>query len=239
MADNLPPPEERREVHLLDYWRTIWRGRWTILSIFVVVVTLVAIGTFTQTPIYRARATVEITPTSRKVAPVADVSEMGTGELGWFAEERYFNTQYEIIRSRDVAQRVFDRLDLYHHPQFVQSNDPIGALAGMIQVEPLNDTGIVEIGIESGDPQEAATWVNTVAEAYVSRNLGQAVEATSRAVKALLAEIAPLKEKLQDTQRDTFEFAEKANLYVPDLKSAAGANGETVEGQRKTRPRPR
>ncbi len=216
MTENPAPLDERREIHLLDYWRTIWRGRWTVLSIFVVVVTLVAIGTFTQKPIYRARATVEISPTSRKVAPVADVSDMGTGNLGWYAEERYFNTQYEIIRSRDVAQRVFERLDLYNHPRFKSVADPIGALSGMIQVEPIKDTGIVEISLEGGDPEEVTTWVNTIAEEYVDRNLDQAVQATSRAVTALLAEVAPLKAKLEDTQRDSFEFAERANLYVPE-----------------------
>src|SRR3989442_1544242 len=125
MSDNPIPLEEKREAHLLDYWRAVWRGRWTILSIFVVVVTLVAIGTFTQKPVYRASATVEITSQARKVAPVADVSELGTGGYGWFAEERYFNTQYEIIRSRDVAQRVFDKLDLYNHPMFRGSTDSV------------------------------------------------------------------------------------------------------------------
>src|SRR2546427_268763 len=124
MPDTLVPLEEKRDVHLLDYWRILWRGRWTILSIFVVVVTLVAIGTLTQKPGYRAQATVEISPQSRKGSPVAEV--------------------------------------------------------------------------------------------YVDRNRDQAVEATSRAVRALLSEIAPLREKLEDTQRSTFEFAERANLYVPE-----------------------
>src|SRR5262245_66609896 len=119
------PEEGAKELHLLDYWRTIWRGRWTVLGIFVVVVTLVAIGTFTQKPTYRAAATVEISPAAQKVTPMADVSDMGAGSYGWLAEERYFNTQYEIIKSRDVAQRVFDRLDLNNNPQFSKSKDPI------------------------------------------------------------------------------------------------------------------
>jgi capsular exopolysaccharide synthesis family protein len=216
MPEMLPSADEKRDVHLLDYWRSIWRGRWTILSIFVVVFTLVVIGTFTQKPIYRAQATVEITPQSRKVSPMADVAELGATQYGWFAEERYFNTQYEIIKSRDVAKRVFDSLDLYNHPQFKKSDDPIGTLSEMIAVEPVKDTGIVEIILEGQNPEEVASWVNTVAEAYVDRNIDQAVEATSRAVKALLSEIAPLREKLEDTQRDTFEFAERANLYVPE-----------------------
>jgi len=214
--ENAVPPEEKREIHISDYWRAIWRGRWTVLSIFVVVVTLVTVGTLTQKPIYRAVATIEITPQSRKVSPVADVAEPGSGSYGWTGEERYFNTQYEIIKSRDVARRVFDRLDLYNHPAFKNVNDPVDALAKMIQVEPVKDTGIVEVSLEGGNPQEVQTWVNTIAEAYVDRNLAQAVEATSKAVKALLSEIAPLREKLEDTQRNSYEFAEKANLYVPE-----------------------
>jgi capsular exopolysaccharide synthesis family protein len=147
---------------------------------------------------------------------VADVNEMGTAQYGWFAEERYFNTQYEIIKSRDIARRVLDRLDLYNHPQFKKSSDPIGDFSHMIEVEPVKDTGIVEISMEGLNPEEVATWVNTISEAYVDRNLDQTVEATSKAVKALFSEIAPLKEKLEDTQRTTFEFAEKANLYIPE-----------------------
>src|SRR5438093_2613532 len=216
MPDSLTPLEEKREVHLLDYWRTIWRGLWTILSIFVVVFTLVAIGTFTQKPSYRAQATVEITPQSRKVSPVAEVAETGMGQYGWYAEERYFNTQYEIIKSRDIARRVFDRLDLYNHPLFKKSTDSIGDFSQMIEVAPVKETGIVEISMEGPNPEEAATWVNAISEVYVDRNLDQVVEATSKAVKALLSEIAPLKEKLEDTQRTSFEFAEKANLYVPE-----------------------
>ncbi len=216
MSDNPLLSDDRREAHLLDYWRTIWRGRWTVLSIFAVVVTLVTIGTLTQKPIYRARATVEITPQSRKVSPVADVADMGTAGFGYYAEERYFNTQYEIVKSRDVAQRVMDQLDLYNHPSFKKSPDPVGAFAGMIQVQPVKDTGIVEITLEGPNPEEITTWVNATAEAYVQRNLDQAVQATTTAIRALFKNIAPLREKLEDTQKNSFEFAEKADLYVPE-----------------------
>src|SRR5262245_23451114 len=204
----------RQETDLRDYWRSIWRGRWTVLGIFVVVVTLVAVGTFTQTPIYSAKATVEISPQSRKVTPMADVADMGAGSYGWFAEERYFNTQYEIIKSRDVAQRVFDRLDLYSHPMFKRLKDPVGTFAAMVHVQPVKDTGIVEISMEGANPEEVSLWVNTTAEAYVDRNLDLAIQATSTAVKRLLDEISPLREKLEEGQKSSFEYAEKANLFA-------------------------
>jgi polysaccharide biosynthesis transport protein len=216
MSDNPVSTEESRDVHLLDYWRTIWRGRWTVLNIFIVVSTLAAVATFTQTPIYRAQATIEIAPQSSKVSPVADVASMGASSYGWSAEDRYFNTQYEIIRSRSVSQRVFDRLDLYNHPMFRNDKNAIGSFSKMIDVQPIKDTMIVVISIEGANPKEVATWVNSTAEAYVDRNLEQGVEATAQAVKALLKEIDPLKEKLQDTQKSSFEFAQSSNLYIPE-----------------------
>ena len=217
--------DERTELHLRDYWRSVWRGRWTALGIFVVVVTLVAIGTFTQKPIYRASATVEISAQTRKVTPTADVAEMGTGSYGWLGEERYFNTQYEIIKSRDVAQRVFELLDLYSHKAFKYSKDPVGAFTKMVQVQPVKDTGIVEISLEGPVPEEAALWVNTVAEVYVDRNLDLAIQATTDAIKGLLDEVSPLREKLESSQKNSFEFAEKANLYVPE-------NQQKIKGDR-------
>jgi capsular exopolysaccharide synthesis family protein len=209
-------PEDKREVHLLDYWRIIWRWRWTVLGIFVVVFTLVAIGTLTQKPVYRATATVEINPQARKVSPVADVGDMGVGNYGWFAEERYFNTQYEIIKSRDVGKRVFDRLDLYNHPKFSKTSDPIGIFTKLIRVEPVKETGIVEISMESTNPEEVALWTNTAAEAYVDRNMDLAVEATGTALKRLMSEIQPLRERLKDTQQDSYEIAEKSSLFIPE-----------------------
>ena len=196
---NSPAPAgaDRREVHLLDYWRILWRGRWTIASVFVVVTTLVALGTFTQRPIYRGMASVEIQLQTRKVAPVAEVSEMGAGGYGWLAEERYFNTQYEIIRSRAVASRVFERLDLYNHPSFQKASDPIQAFRSMVHIDPVKDTGIVEISLEGTNPEEVAIWTNTVAEAYVDRNLELAVQAASTAVQSLLKEVEPLRTRLQ------------------------------------------
>ncbi len=222
ISDSAP---EKQEIHLLDYWRTIWRGRWTVLSIFVVVVTLVAIATFTQTPIYRARATVEITPQSQQVAPLADVAQIGNSSFGWFAEERYFNTQYEILKSRAVSERVFSRLDLYNHPRFAESKDPVGSLAAMIQVEPVKETGIIAITMEGAAPAEVAEWVNAVAGEYVQRNLDNGVAMTTRAIELLLREVAPLREKLRSKQQAGFDLAAEERFFVPE-------NEKQITGQR-------
>jgi capsular exopolysaccharide synthesis family protein len=86
----------------------------------------------------------------------------------------------------------------------------------MIQVTPIKDTGIAEIALEGPNPEEVTSWVNTIAKVYVDRNLDQAVEATARAVEALVSEIETIRLRLEDTQRATFELAEKDQLYVAE-----------------------
>lgn len=209
-------PVERKEVHLRDYWATIVRWRWTITATFFIVTTLVALFTFLQAPVYRAIAKVEIQPSTRRVAPVADVSEMGNTGYSFFSEDRYYNTQFEVIKSRAVAEKVFDRLNLWSDPQFAKMKDPIEAFRSSVVVEPIELTGIVLISLDGSDRERTAQWVNTLADVYVERNMDIALQTTSRAVAALLQQLEPLRGKLKETQDQTFEIAQKQKIFVPE-----------------------
>jgi polysaccharide biosynthesis transport protein len=211
-----PVAAETREIHLRDYWATIRRWRWTVVAALVIVFTLVALFTFLQPPVYRASAKIEIQPSTRRVAPVADVSELGSTGYGWFSEDRYYNTQFEVIKSRAVAEKVFDRLNLWSDPQFKGLKDPIDAFKSSVIVEPVELTGIVVISLEGTDPQKTALWVNTLADVYVERNMDMALKATDRAMKSLLQQIEPLRGKLVKSQEESFHVAEKQKIFVPE-----------------------
>ncbi|MCZ6670714.1 MAG: polysaccharide biosynthesis tyrosine autokinase [Acidobacteria bacterium] len=211
------PTTDIREVHLMDYWRIFWRGRWTVAALFVVILTLVTIGTYLQTPIYQAQAMVEIQPRGRTILPgVQDVSPMGVNSWSWFGEQRYFNTQYEIIKSRDVARKVIEKLDLTNHPRFRGSSDPAGSLAGMVKVEPIEDTGIVLIKMTGPDPEEITLWTNNIAEAYVERNLEVATQSTLAALEQLKSAVEPMRQGVRESEKRQFAFVEQADSFVPE-----------------------
>jgi capsular exopolysaccharide synthesis family protein len=207
---------DKKEIHLRDYWATIWRWRWTVAATFVIVMTLVTLFTFLQTPIYRASTKVEIQPSSRRVVNVQDVGEMGNSGFSFFGEDRYYNTQYEIIKSRAVAEKVLDRLGLWNDPEFKNLKDPIGAFKSRVLVEPLEMTRIVVISMEGNDREKTTQWVNTLAEVFVDQNLSMAKNSTSRAVTSLLELTAPLREKLSEKQEETFKLAEAQQIFGPE-----------------------
>src|SRR6185503_13931536 len=165
-----PPATEDRTAHLRDYWRIVWRHSWTVLAIFAGTLLLTGLVTFMKTPIYRATATVEAQTQTRRATAGPDVSGLGSTGYGWSAEERFYSTQIEIIRSRDMAERVIKALDLRNDPAFRDLRDPAAALAGMVEVDLRKDTGIVEISMSGPDAARAAALANGFAQEYVQRN---------------------------------------------------------------------
>lgn len=214
-------PDSDRQAHLRDYWRTVWSERWTVAKVFLVVVAVGMIASFVQTPVYRATATVEISPRAARVVKVDDVSQIGTTGYGWAAEDRYLKTQMEILKSRDVAGRTFEQLGLAKHPSFSVSKDPLRVFMARIEVEPTPETNIVAVSMEGTDPAEVAEWVNSLVEGYVDRNIEQAAQSTAAAIDALLSQMQPLREKVQEEEQEKFRYAREEEIYIPETQQAS------------------
>ncbi len=210
-----PPEGPQSQAHLRDYALIAWHGRWTLLLVFLLVFGLTAAWTLLATPIYRATASVEVQPQPRRLTSGQEVSGMGAGGYGWFAEEKYQNTQIEIIRSRAVAQAAFQKLGLRDHPMFKNASDPVATFQGLIQVEPRRETGLIEISISGADRSEIARWVNAAAEEYVALNLEKAQENARGAVTAIEKLINPLRSELSEAQKERFHILQEKRIYNP------------------------
>ena len=193
------------DTHLREYWKVIWQGRWTVIGCFLLVVGLTAVWTFLQTPIYQASATVEIQPQANRTAVGRDVSGLGVAGYGWFAEEKYHNTQIEIIKSRSIAQSVFDRLGLKDHPEFARLSDPVGAFRNRIVAIPRRETSIIEISMTDPNPENVTEWVGEVAEAYVDRNIDIAKAKTNDALKTIQEQVTTYNRKYSEADQERFD----------------------------------
>lgn len=118
--------EDDDEIDLLQLWHTLWRRKWSILSLVVVVVMLTTLVVLSITPIYRAASTLLIEQKAAKVVSIEQVYGLeGTGN-------EYLQTQFELLRSRSLAERVVRELDLATHPEF----DPRQQPEPFIQLDP-------------------------------------------------------------------------------------------------------
>lgn len=210
------PERQVHVAHLRDYLRIVWRHRWTVIAVFLGVVILTGIWSFLQTPIYQATATVEAQTRSRQALSGPDVSGLGATGYGWTAEERFYSTQIEIVRSRELADRVIKRLALQSDPMFAEVDDPEKLLMGMLTVALRKDTGIVEISVQAPDPVRAAELANAYAHEYVQRNLDLGTQAVATIVTEMSRQLEPVRESIQAAEQERFGIAQKEELYVPE-----------------------
>lgn len=212
---------EEKKVHLRDYWQVVWQAKWLVAVVAVVVTTLVAVATFLQTPVYRATAAMEIQPRAKTISPNADFSQIGVSSWSWSAEERYLNTQMEIIRGRSISQKVIDELGLAASPRFADIPDPAASLSSRINLQVLPDTYVLEISVEDTDPEMAQLLVNGVARAYVESNVESAMDNTKMVVEELYAQIQPLKVSIADNEARRSELKRQAQFFAPDAQESS------------------
>ncbi len=94
------------EIDLLAYWRILVKRRWLVLGILAAVVALALIATLMMPPIYRATAVLQI---DRESVQILQVEGVGNAEA---AAPDFLTTQYELLQSRSLAERVANELNI-------------------------------------------------------------------------------------------------------------------------------
>jgi len=103
---------EEDELNLRELWSVIVKRRGTILLFTLIVVITVLTATYLMTPIYRASLTLQIDREDIKVVKIEEVTPVETSGSG----QDYYQTQYELLRSRSLAQRVVNQQGLTGQP---------------------------------------------------------------------------------------------------------------------------
>jgi capsular exopolysaccharide synthesis family protein len=103
------------DTHLLDRLNAIYKYRYVVVTVFVLVMLGVLVRTFTTTPMYRATTSVLIE--DERGASIAGFNAQANSEYTQDPEP-YFQTQLRILEGRELAGRVVDRLHLENEPEF-------------------------------------------------------------------------------------------------------------------------
>jgi polysaccharide biosynthesis transport protein len=211
-------------------WRTIYRRRWLVIPFFVAAVGATAIVTLKMPRIYEATCTIIIDMQAPKVLDkdqLQEVVDSGTGGY-WYSKE-FYETQYRVITSRAVAQRVSDRLQLGSNQAFLEladvkdpaelerkraSRDPVQILLKNLKVEPVKDSRVVRLRYEDPDPALAALISNTWAEAYITESLAVKTSTSAVASEWLERQLVDLERKMEESSRLLFDFKRSNDIVA-------------------------
>ena len=106
------------EIDLLKLWNTVWQRKWSIITLVLVVSMIAALWANSLTPIYQAETTLLI----QRDTPKAVSFDQGYGYGGYDYE--FLDTQFELLKSRSLAERVVRMLNLTTDPKFDPRQQP-------------------------------------------------------------------------------------------------------------------
>ena len=239
----------------LEYWRTLLKRKWAILA-FAAVVTLVAgVVAFASTPIYEAKTVVLIETNKQKIVSIEDVYG------GAVASREFFQTQIEILKSREVAFKAIAKLKLYDQPEFdprapktgmaayleqmgfagkkevkewteqMLIESAYGRFAGNLAVEPLRQSQIILIKFTSSNAALAARVSNAVAQTFIENDLDAKYQMARTASTWLEDRLSGLKTKLNESEQILQGYREKQGLLNIKDSSQSGAGLQLGELQ--------
>src|SRR5215469_10324110 len=211
-----------REPHLYDYLLILRKQRWLILSFLLAVVTIVAVATFREKPVYVATATLEIDRENTNVLPFS-----GVESYDFMTDlDNYIDTQSRILASETLALQTIRILGLNAEPEFAGAGESeaivsgslknqklppeIGAFLGSLAVKRIPGSRMLTVSFESTDPRAAARILNAHLDNYVEQNYKSRYEATADASKFLQSELDELSVKVRRSEDARIAY-ERAN----------------------------
>jgi capsular exopolysaccharide synthesis family protein len=234
---------------LLEYWRIVNRHKWLILSITVAFVALGAIRTLMQTPLYSATVRLQI---DRNVAKIVQGDSVTPVEDD--ADSDFSRTQYELLQSRTMAERVASALKLGNDADFFkprefsfiqavrgmfashsspgsQGGDRValeraaaGTILGNRVVRPVSGSRLVDIIYYDPNPSRAQRVANAYADAFLASNLDKRFQANASAKTFLEDKIQQLKLRLEESDKTLLEFAQQQQIVDANDKSSIAEN---------------
>lgn len=116
---------EEKEIHLRDYLHVIRKRRQTVYTFFVIVFVAVLIGTLSTRSLYQA--TTKILIDRNDPRPLANAGYVPH-------DPEFYETQYQLIKSRAVAQKVVEllNLDKSYDAEKLRGSSFIGGIFGWV-----------------------------------------------------------------------------------------------------------
>lgn len=208
------------KLHFLDYWRVI-RVRWAILVItFCLVLATAGVTCFFLPRQFYSRVIMEVKPSGNKI----DV--FGNGDTFRPTRDPSLQaTQFQIIQSKEVIYPVIDNLKLIDNwsgqegGSFLPKEEAYSRLLGMMKVNAVRNTDLIEIGIFSTDRAEAANIANTIAVVYQKVRRDDELQVVDAALAQLREEVLAERKKVDEKQAAMQKIRDRDGIVDPNPES--------------------
>ncbi len=230
-------PEPEAEFHI-SQWLEIVRRRRKLIAVVASSVIAASLVLYVITPrVYRATTVLQIERRSSTNLALGQPIQYED----WVDAQSFYPTQYRLLQSRGLAERVVKNLRLADDPAFnparaslLPSSSPpratadadasaLGGLAGRvlggIEVNPIRNTRLVEISYTAANPELATRLANGIADAFIDWGVETRFATVGRASSFLASQIESLKQEIQDKEAQLQAYSRRSDIVALDPSS--------------------
>ncbi|MHA0337025.1 GumC family protein [Sphingomonas aquatilis] len=230
-----------------EYLSIANRRKWLILGTVVAFLIAGLLVTLLMTPLYKTSAILEIQRENRNFVEVKGLEQAQAS-----ADNEFYQTQYGLLKSRVLAERIVRSLRLGDDPAFfekfgVKSSEdmfengrPIQTAAARaarikaagnlilarMDVEPERMSRLVEISFTSPDPELSKRVVDAWSTNFIQSTLERRYSATSYARNFLEERLKQLRIRIDESERALVNYASQQNIV--NIPGSTDANGQTT-----------
>ena len=219
------PTEVYPRASLRDAYFVILKHRWPVLAVMLAVWLFAVVGKYTETPLYRATALIQIDWV--KINVVQDIMVNPTRA---FAD--LYGTQEKIVTSRRLTERVVEDLELWQHPLFAPEAPDADAdldrekivhgiarrVQGMVDVNRVKKTQLMEVSAVSPDPELAAELANAQVEQYIQFNVESESGLARSTSKFIDEEITELRREITKKEQELHEYSKLKSIVMAESR---------------------
>ncbi|VXD06187.1 Exopolysaccharide biosynthesis protein [Sphingomonas sp. T1] len=232
---------------LTQYLMMAVRRKWTIVGAIVVCLAAAILITLLATPKYTAVTQIEINREGARILNNVENVEPETST----ADQEFYQTQYTILESRAMADRVVRKLRLADNQQFFETmrastiadsftngrsslsraareDAAAHILTANVSVEGIRTSRLVNIEWTSPEPTLSAQVASTWGTSFIEYNLERRYDATAYARTFLEGRLVQLRQRLEQSERQLVSYAQNQAIVSLPI-GASDASGKVAE----------
>lgn len=233
--------EDNLAIIFRQYLHIVLKRKWVIVSVLLAFIVLGGVWALLKTPLYTATARIQIDREPMKVVERGSTTPAEEGGAD------FLKTQYELLKSSVMAERVVSSLRLYEDNDFLKprgvslfgflrggksdqgtpsdrQDRATGVVFSHVAIVPVAGSRLVDVSYADPSPARAQTIAGAYADAYMASILDKRFQANAYAKTFLDDQTKQLKIRLEESEKALLDFAQREKMVEISEKSSIAEN---------------
>ncbi|MBM4293295.1 MAG: polysaccharide biosynthesis tyrosine autokinase [Deltaproteobacteria bacterium] len=211
--------------NLRDYWNIIKKRKWWCLGVMLAIVATTLLVCLLMSPIFKVTTTIQIIQDN----PSAIMGGTSSDPLGALTAsssiDRFYETQYSILKSPTILLRIMDTLNLKEHPSYKEMEqqypkDPPWVIREKyakymydnLTVEPTKNSFLVDVSYKSTDKNLAWKVTEVIPKEYLKLAMVAREQSYTTLREWLDKELVRLGRKLEDSEKTLYGHGQQQDF---------------------------